>query len=77
MSSCFWCDLPGIRLVNDTALCDSHAMCHRCLRPLTEKGITCACADYGYEGDQEKLWCSLECMDTSHPPSEPSEGDKG
>ena len=70
---CFWCPDAGTKLLNGVALCESHAVCGECLKELTDTGLTCACAEFGYLGDEEKLYCSLECLDASHPPREPWE----
>lgn len=72
---CFWCPEAGTKLINGVTLCDSHAVCANCLKELTETGVGCHCVDTGYLGDEEKLYCSWECRDACHPPTEPWEKD--
>ena len=48
------------------------AGCQRVL-PLAES-VGCACHKYGYGGHEDQGWCSMRCLEASHPePPEPEE----
>ena len=73
---CFWQDATAqdspLFLISGTWLCQLHARCFHCAMPLLEilgSPIRCVCdADYGVlEGHAEALWCSITCMESSHP----------
>ena len=57
-------------LIGGTWLCQVHARCAGCQVPLIEtlgSPVSCVCEDYGASLHEEALWCSVECMDSSHP----------
>lgn len=42
--------------------------CHACMKPIVPgKEVGCRCDKYGYGGDEEKAWCSEQCMLNEHP----------
>ena len=52
--------------------CSPHAKCAACGKPFCENVgkpsfVTCSCSDYGSYGHEEMAYCSVECLDSSHP----------
>lgn len=37
------------------------------------KRFLCVCEKYGVAGHEEAVWCSLECMENSHPDEWPED----
>ena len=57
-------------LIGGTYLCQVHARCAGCQVPLLEvigPVVSCPCEDYNYGQHEENLYCSMECMENSHP----------
>ena len=73
--TCFWDSATAqdspLFLIGGTWLCQVHARCAVCQVPLIEtldSPVSCVCDDYGAcNGHDEALWCSVKCMDASHP----------
>ena len=66
---CFIDDQPSVGLVAGAWVCVAHSQCARCGADLRENlaPVGCVCHDYGYSGHEDDLWCSLDCLELSHP----------
>ena len=71
--TCFWDRITAqdspLFLIGGTYLCQVHARCAGCQMPLLEilgHPVTCVCDEYSYQGHEELLLCSLECMEKAH-----------
>jgi len=43
------------------------AQCGRYLDPEDRETVGCRCEKYGYGGHEDSYWCSVSCMEDSHP----------
>ena len=76
--TCFLDDHPSVGLVAGAYVCLAHSQCVHCGKSLLNlEPVGCVCDKYGAYGHEERLYCSLSCMEAAHPDVDRDDQEEG